>query len=61
MLILHGIYDNGKIEILDKDLPMIKGDVEIKIKQKSWKRKIEPVEVKGEPVSTTIVNARYEE
>lgn len=24
MLILHGIYDNGKIEITDKDIPGIK-------------------------------------
>ena len=29
MLVLHGIYDNGKVEILEKDLPEIKAEVEI--------------------------------
>lgn len=29
MMILHGIYDNGKIELLDKNLPKIKKDVNI--------------------------------
>ena len=30
MIILHGTYDNGKIEIKEKDLPDIKSAVEIK-------------------------------
>ena len=31
MIILHGVYDHGKIEIKEKDLPDIKADVEISI------------------------------
>ena len=31
MIILHGIYDNGKIVLEEKDLPMIKAEAEIKI------------------------------
>ena len=29
MLVLHGIYDNGKIEIEEKDLPKVKAKVKI--------------------------------
>ncbi|MEJ5284909.1 MAG: hypothetical protein ACP5Q5_06880 [Brevinematia bacterium] len=38
MIILHGFYDEGKIEILEKDLPKVKGEVEIIIKEKSSKK-----------------------
>ncbi len=31
MIILHGVYDNGKIMIEEKDLPKLKSKVEIKI------------------------------
>jgi len=31
MLILHGIYDHGKIDINEKELPDIKTEVEIKL------------------------------
>ncbi|OHD56411.1 MAG: hypothetical protein A2Y33_15590 [Spirochaetes bacterium GWF1_51_8] len=31
MIILHGIYNKGKIEIEEKDVPMIEAEVEIKI------------------------------
>ncbi len=35
MLVLHGIYNNGKIELLDKNLPHIKAKAEIKITDNS--------------------------
>ncbi len=31
MLVLHGIYDNGKVEIEEKDLPEGKASFEIKL------------------------------
>ena len=39
MIVLHGLYDNGKVTITDKDLPDIKAEVEIIIRKKSWTRK----------------------
>jgi hypothetical protein len=30
-MILHGIYDNGRIEILEKDLPNIRAEIEIQL------------------------------
>ncbi len=38
MIILHGYYDERKIEILEKDLPKVKGKVEIVIKENSNKK-----------------------
>ncbi len=38
MLVLHGIYDNGKVEITDKDLPEIKTAVEIIINNKAVRK-----------------------
>ena len=60
-MILHGIYDNGNIKINGKNLPKIKAEVEIIIKDKPWQKKIRKVKVTGEPLSETIVKARYEE
>ncbi len=40
MIVLHGLYDNGKVTITDKDLPDIKAEVEIIIRKKSWTRKL---------------------
>lgn len=31
MTILHGIYDHGKIEITDEELPNIRSNVEIRL------------------------------
>ncbi len=31
MIILHGIYDHGKVRITDKDLPNIRACVEIRL------------------------------
>ena len=61
MTILQGIYENGVIKIKDKKLPMIKVEVDIIMKDKPWQRRIKKVKIKGEPVSETIVRARYEE
>ena len=60
-MILHGIYNNGQITILDKNLPKIKTEVEIKIKNKPWQRKVKRIKVKGKPVSDTIIEERYNE
>ena len=60
-MILHRIYNNGKIKILDKNLPKLKIEVEIRIKNKPWQRKIRRIKlVKGEPISATI-EERYSE
>lgn len=61
VIILHGVYENGNIKVKGKNLPMIKTEVEIIIKDKPWQKKIKKVKIKGEPVSETIVKARYEE
>ena len=61
MTILHGIYENGVIKIKDKKFPMIKTEVDIIMKDKPWQRRLKKVKIKGEPVSETIVKARYEE
>ncbi len=60
-MILHGIYENGVIKIQDKKLPMIRAEVDIIVKDKPWQRRIKKTKIKGEPVSETIVRARYEE
>ncbi len=60
-MILHGTYDNGVIKIKDKNLPRVKAEVEIILKDKPWQRSLKKVKVKGESVSETIVKARYEE
>ena len=33
MIILHGVYDNGKIEIKEKNLPQIRTEIEIALPQ----------------------------
>ena len=38
MLILHGIYDSGKVINESKDLPEIRSEVEIRFKQKNIKK-----------------------
>ena len=38
MIILHGIYDNGKVEITDKNLRNVRAEIEIILKEKSWQR-----------------------
>jgi len=60
MTILHGIYENGVIKIKDKKFPMIKTEVDIIMKDKPWQRRLKKVKIKGEPVSETIIRARYE-
>jgi len=60
-MILHGIYENGNIKIKGENLPQIKAEVEIVIKDKPWQKKIKKVRATGEPVSETIIKARYEE
>jgi hypothetical protein len=37
MIVLHGIYDHGKIKITDKNLPQIKTKVEIVIPEETPK------------------------
>ena len=61
MIVLHGLYDNGKVTITDKDLPDIKAEVEIIIRKKSWQRKVVRVKMKGKDLaSETIVKMRSE-
>jgi hypothetical protein len=60
-MILRGTYENGNVKVKGKNLPMIKTEVEIIIKDKPWQKQIKKVKVKGEPLSDTIVKARYEE
>ncbi|MBK6606546.1 MAG: hypothetical protein IPH52_27565 [Leptospiraceae bacterium] len=61
MIVLHGLYDNGKVTITDKDLPDIKAEVEIIIRKKSWQRKVVRVKMTGKNLaSETIVKMRSE-
>ncbi|MDX1959147.1 MAG: hypothetical protein SFU98_11280 [Leptospiraceae bacterium] len=61
MIVLHGIYENGKVTITDKDLPDIKAEVEIIIRKKSWQRKVVRVKTTGKHLaSETIVKMRSE-
>lgn len=61
MIVLHGLYDNGKVTITDKDLPDIKAEVEIIIRKKSWQRKVVRVKMTGKNLaSETIVKMRNE-
>ena len=61
-MILHGIYDHGKIKIIEKDIPQIKTEIEIIFKEpkKSWQRKVKRIKIKGEPASITLIKDRYE-
>jgi hypothetical protein len=62
MIILHGIYDNGKVEITDRNLPNIRAEIEIIIKKKSWQRKISRIRLqKPILVSDMLVSMRSED
>ena len=61
MIILHGIYDNGKIEITDKGLPNVRAEIEIILKEKSWQRENSRIKLqKQDLASDVIVNLRSE-
>lgn len=61
MIVLHGIYENGKVTITDKDIPDIKAEVEIIIRKKSWQRKVKRVKMTGKTLaSKTVVKMRNE-
>jgi len=44
----------------DKKLPRIKVEGANIMKDKPWQKRIKKVKIKGEPVSETIIRARYE-
>lgn len=54
-MILHGIYDNGNIRILDKDLPKIKTEVEIIIKDNPFHRDIKKVTIKNNILASDLI------
>ena len=61
MIILHGIYDNGKVEITDKNLPNIRAEIEIILKEKSWQRDNSRIKLQKQVfASKIIVNLRSE-
>ena len=61
MIILHGIYDNGKIEITDKGLPNVRAEIEIILKEKSWQRDNSKIKLQKQVLaSDVIVNLRSE-
>lgn len=61
MIVLHGIYENGKVTITDKNIPDIKAEVEIIIRKKSWQRKVARVKLTGNAqASETVVKLRNE-
>ena len=61
MIILHGIYDNGKVEITDKNLPNIRAEIEIILKEKSWQRDNSRIKLQKQVLaSDIIVNLRSE-
>lgn len=48
-MILHGIYENGKIEIKEKDLPNIRAEIEIELpisirRESSYKKAMEIID-----------------
>ncbi|MCC5814035.1 MAG: hypothetical protein JJT78_04705 [Leptospira sp.] len=55
MIILHGIYDRGKVIITDSNLPDIKASVEIVIKKKSWQREGRRVRLESNDVASDII------
>ncbi len=61
MIILHGIYDNGKVEITDKDLPNVRAEIEIILKEKSWQRDNSKIKLQKQVLaSDVIVNLKSE-
>ncbi|NBU98784.1 MAG: hypothetical protein EBS19_11345 [Spirochaetia bacterium] len=61
MIILHGIYDNGKVEITDKNLPNVRAEIEIILKEKSWQRDNSRIKLQKQVLaSDIIVNLRSE-
>ena len=61
MIILHGIYDNGKVEITDIDLPNVRAEIEIILKEKSWQRDNSKIKLQKQVLaSEVIVNLRSE-
>jgi hypothetical protein len=60
-MVLHGIYDKGKIRIDEKDLPDIKTPVEIKPSGKPWIRDVKPIKIKDGSIADTVCRERYEE
>jgi hypothetical protein len=61
MIILHGIYDNRKVEITDKNLPNVRAEIEIILKEKSWQRDNSRIKLQKQVLaSDIIVNLRSE-
>ena len=60
MIVLHGIYENGKVTITDKAIPDIKAEVEIII-AKILTTKCNKSKMKGKTLaSDTVVKMRNE-
>ncbi len=59
-MILHGIYDNGKIDLVEKKYPKIKTEVEIIVKEPVNKQKIVKIRPKGKDVSGAVIEERYD-
>lgn len=46
-MVLHGVYDHGKIYLTDDDLPDIKADIEIKLIDKISHKSIDQQETRS--------------
>ncbi len=61
MIVLHGIYDHGKIEITEKELPNMKAEIEIIIRKKTYQRKNRRIKLlKPITASETLIQMRSE-
>lgn len=59
-MILHGIYENGIIKIIEKNIPKIITEVEIIINN-PLSKPIKRIKPKKNSVSSAIIEERYEQ
>ncbi|MBP7553888.1 MAG: hypothetical protein KA885_10735 [Spirochaetes bacterium] len=56
-MVLHGVYDNGKIEILEKDIPKIKTYIKIYFEntRSNWKKPLKKVKLDSDILVSDLI------